>query len=69
MLLRQNPRGQRIGRVIGQNWHVRLSKDGALIKLCGDLMHGTSGLGLARLKRAGMGVKATIFRQKRGVDV
>ena len=69
MLLHQHPGGQAFRRITRQDRHPRLAQDRPAIKLGCHLMHAAPGLGIAGLKRAGMGMQARIFRQKRGVNV
>lgn len=55
--------------VTRQHGNPGLTEDGTGIQLGGDLVDRAAGLGIARGKGAGVGVKARISRQQRGVDV
>ncbi len=62
--------GGKAGLIVAfQDRHPRLTKDRACIQIGGHRMDGAPRLGVARLQGAGVGVKAGVFRQKRGVDV
>ena len=56
MFLHQHPLGQGLCRVARQNRNARLAEDRTIIQSRSDFMHGAAMFGIARLKRAGMGV-------------
>lgn len=65
MLFHQNPRGKCVSGIPRQNRNPRLPKNGASIQFCGHLMHRATRLGIARINRALMCMKARVFGQKR----
>lgn len=55
--------GQNFRRISGFYWNASLSKDRAFIHALGDDVDGASGLGIASLDGAGVGIQARIERQ------
>ena len=63
MFLHQNPRCQILWRVAGHDGNGRLPQDRPVIQRRCNLVHGAAMLGIAGLKRAGMGVQPAVFWQ------